>query len=46
VRGSLELAEQLAPVSGGFKIGSELFTSVGPEIVRRIRGWVLRYFWI
>jgi len=35
---ALKLAEQLAPVSGGFKIGSELFTSVGPEIVRRIRG--------
>src|SRR5438477_786185 len=35
---SLKLAEQLAPVSGGFKVGSELFTSAGPEIVRRIRG--------
>jgi orotidine-5'-phosphate decarboxylase len=33
----LKLAEQLAPVSGGFKIGSELFTSAGPDIVRRIR---------
>src|SRR3989442_6325346 len=33
-----KLAEHLAPVSGGFKIGSELFTSAGPEIVRRIRG--------
>src|SRR6184192_2422037 len=35
---AVKLAEQLAPVSGGFKIGSELFTSAGPEIVRRIRG--------
>ena len=34
---ALKLAEQLAPVAGGFKIGSELFTSVGPDIVRRIR---------
>src|SRR2546422_10618772 len=35
---ALKMAEQLAPVSGGFKIGSELFTSAGPDIVRRIRG--------
>jgi orotidine-5'-phosphate decarboxylase len=34
---ALKLAEQLAPVSGGFKIGGELFTSAGPDIVRRIR---------
>src|SRR6266566_5101456 len=34
---ALKLAEQLVPVSGGFKVGSELFTSAGPEIVRRIR---------
>src|SRR3984957_6116890 len=34
---ALKLVEQLAPVSGGFKIGSELFTSAGPEIVRKIR---------
>ena len=34
---ALELAAQLAPVVGAFKIGSELFTSAGPEIVRRIR---------
>jgi orotidine-5'-phosphate decarboxylase len=31
------LVEELAPVVGGFKIGSELFTSAGPEIVRQIR---------
>jgi orotidine-5'-phosphate decarboxylase len=35
---ALKLAGQLAPVAGGFKIGSELFTSAGPEIVKRIRG--------
>jgi orotidine-5'-phosphate decarboxylase len=34
---ALELAAQLAPVVGAFKIGSELFTSAGPDIVRRIR---------
>jgi orotidine-5'-phosphate decarboxylase len=34
---ALELAKQLAPVSGAFKIGSELFTSAGPDIVRSIR---------
>src|ERR1035437_7905991 len=35
---ALKLVEQLTPVAGGFKVGSELFTAVGPEIVRRIRG--------
>jgi orotidine-5'-phosphate decarboxylase len=34
---ALSLATQLGPVCGGFKIGSELFTSAGPEIVRKIR---------
>jgi orotidine-5'-phosphate decarboxylase len=34
---ALKLVEQLAPVSGGFKVGSELFTSTGSDIVRRIR---------
>jgi len=34
---ALVLAAQLAPVVGAFKIGSELFTSAGPDIVRRIR---------
>src|SRR5882672_8664433 len=34
---ALELVGQLAPVVGAFKIGSELFTSAGPEIVRQIR---------
>src|SRR2546423_1672835 len=35
---ALKLVHELAPVVGGFKIGSELFTSAGPEIVRTIRG--------
>jgi len=34
---ALQLAEQLAPVVGAFKIGKELFTSAGPDIVRRVR---------
>ena len=31
---ALALAEQVAPAVGAFKIGSELFTSAGPDIVR------------
>jgi len=34
---ALGLAGQLAPYVGAFKVGSELFTSAGPEVVRRIR---------
>jgi orotidine-5'-phosphate decarboxylase len=34
---ALSLAKDLAPLVGGFKVGSELFTSAGPEIVRAIR---------
>src|SRR6185437_13190948 len=34
---ALTLARDLAPVVGGFKIGSELFTNAGPDIVRAIR---------
>jgi orotidine-5'-phosphate decarboxylase len=34
---AIELATQLAPACGGFKIGSELFTSAGPDIVKKIR---------
>jgi len=34
---ALGLATELAPVCGGFKIGNELFTSAGPDIVKKIR---------
>ncbi len=34
---ALELASQIAPAVGAFKIGSELFTNAGPDIVRRVR---------
>ena len=34
---ALKLAKRIAPVVGAFKIGSELFTSAGPDIVRQIR---------
>jgi orotidine-5'-phosphate decarboxylase len=34
---ALKLAEEIAPVVGAFKIGSELFTNAGPDIVKKIR---------
>jgi len=34
---ALKLAKEIAPAVGAFKIGSELFTSAGPDIVRRVR---------
>jgi orotidine-5'-phosphate decarboxylase len=34
---ALKLAGQIAPAVGAFKIGSELFTAAGPDIVRKIR---------
>jgi len=34
---ALKLAEEIAPAVGAFKIGSELFTVAGPDIVRRVR---------
>src|ERR1041384_3542227 len=34
---ALRLAEQIAPAVGAFKIGKELFTAAGPDIVRRVR---------
>jgi orotidine-5'-phosphate decarboxylase len=38
VEEALKLAQEIRPTVGAFKIGSELFTTGGPEIVRRIRG--------
>lgn len=37
VEQALALVQQLSPVVGGFKIGSELFTAAGPDIVRTVR---------
>jgi orotidine-5'-phosphate decarboxylase len=34
---ALKLAREIAPAIGAFKIGSELFTSAGPDIVKKIR---------
>ena len=34
---ALALAQAVAPAVGAFKIGSELFTAAGPDIVQRIR---------
>jgi orotidine-5'-phosphate decarboxylase len=34
---ALKLAAAIAPAVGAFKIGSELFTAAGPDIVRRVR---------
>jgi orotidine-5'-phosphate decarboxylase len=41
---ALELARELAPVLGAVKIGSELFTAAGPEIVRDIRATGTKVF--
>lgn len=35
---AVKLAEEVSPAVGGFKIGMELFTAAGPDVVRRIRG--------
>ena len=37
VEQAVKLAHQIAPAVGAFKIGKELFTSAGPDIVRRVR---------
>ena len=34
---ALKLAKEIAPAVGAFKIGSELFTAAGPDIVKKIR---------
>lgn len=34
---ALNLAQEIAPAVGAFKIGKELFTSAGPDIVKRVR---------
>ena len=34
---ALKLAKQIAPAVGAFKIGGELFTAAGPDIVKKIR---------
>ena len=34
---ALKLVQEIAPAVGAFKIGSELFTAAGPDMVRRIR---------
>src|SRR2546430_5627580 len=34
---AVKLAKEIAPAVGAFKIGGELFTSAGPDIVKKIR---------
>ena len=34
---AMSLSRELAPVVGAFKIGSQLFTAAGPDIVKKIR---------
>jgi orotidine-5'-phosphate decarboxylase len=41
---AVELAEQLSPQVGAVKIGKELFTAAGPEVVRRLRETGARVF--
>jgi orotidine-5'-phosphate decarboxylase len=41
---ALALTRELAPVVGGFKVGSELFTNAGPEIVQPFAQQVPRFF--
>lgn len=41
---AVELAREIGPLLGAVKIGSELFTSAGPEIVRAIRATGTKVF--
>ena len=41
---ALKLAREVGPLLGAVKIGSELFTSAGPDIVRQIRGMGVNVF--
>jgi orotidine-5'-phosphate decarboxylase len=41
---AIQLARDIGPLLGAVKIGSELFTTAGPEIVRTIRGTGLNVF--
>jgi orotidine-5'-phosphate decarboxylase len=41
---ALALAERLAPVVGAVKVGLELFTAAGPDLVRRLRAAGLTVF--
>lgn len=41
---ALEFVDELSPVVSTFKVGSELFTSAGPDIVRTIRARGLSVF--
>src|SRR5205814_10419070 len=41
---ALALAEQIGPFVGAFKVGSQVFTSAGPELIRRLRQQGCRIF--
>jgi orotidine-5'-phosphate decarboxylase len=41
---ALVLAQKLAPAVGAIKIGKELFTTAGPDVVRQIRGTGAKVF--
>jgi orotidine-5'-phosphate decarboxylase len=41
---AIQLAEQIAPAVGAFKIGKELFVAAGPDIVRRVRATGAKVF--
>ena len=41
---ALKLAETVAPVVGGFKVGKELFVRTGPDLIRHLRARGARVF--